>query len=211
MGKNTSDPFHSLTTEYVVVNFVKSHLKRKGIWRQEYDAIRLCEPFEYPSAAPEICQSLCKISLELQDFIEADNRFEEALSVIDPEHTFIFEELGQVADELFLTGITWSHIVTFLYYMAEFFCKITRIPDRQLREETWNQTLDWIHIYILDNLSPWIKEQEGGWLDIHNYTKQKDTECLQKSQKTLRHYVSVTATIAVILGGLYLGSKINFV
>lgn len=199
-------------TPYIVANFIYAHLKRRGMWKPEYEDIYPHE-IDFYKPVPKICQSLYEISTDLQDFLREspDNiKFEEALHVLDPEVPFIFSGLQQVADELFLKRITWTHIVTFLYYCGEFVCKITTIPDKEFREDTWCQTIDWITSYMGKKLTPWISQQNCGWLDVINNTNSTNKECLCKSQKTLRHYASITATIAVILGGLYLGSKVNF-
>lgn len=188
MDRRLAEP----STREIVEEFIKAHLRQNGHpdWQPHQPDTRRKDDL-----LNKICQSLIKISNELQEFIDRTyrDRFSEAIDIIDPESPD-FTALEIIAGELFSEGITWIHILTFLNYGAEL---ARRAMDNE-GEQHVSQIIDWMCNYIDKNLSRWIAKQDGGWLSINT------DGAKNKSVKSFGNFG--IAALAVFVG-IYLCSK----
>lgn len=172
----------------------------------------------------DICTSLNKIANQLQTFIgnTFSGRFEELTNPLIPklfeldERNF-FAASKEVADELFLQGISWSHIVTFLVYNAELASKAIELSKRERNIEKGakmvSQVVDCVCRYFDTCLMQWINQQEDGWMSVKKY----EAATVNQNYYPFRDYANVlgikqylgVAAVAVVLGGLFLCSKLS--
>jgi hypothetical protein len=93
-------------------------------------------------------QSYCNLYEE--DFAQMCERLEVIPSTA-------FATFNSVSNELFIEGIKWSHIVTYLVFGSEFayYCVQKGFPD------CVNEVSHWLALFVSQNLLNWINDHSG--------------------------------------------------
>jgi len=100
---------------------------------------------------------------------------------------------NSVSNELFIEGIKWHHIITFLVFGAEFAfnCVQNGFPNLV------NQVSHWITTYVTQHLHPWIRDN-GGWESVISLSDDK----VVAGQKKLLY--GAAGALGVLTLGLFL-------
>jgi len=100
---------------------------------------------------------------------------------------------NSVSNELFIEGIKWHHIITFLVFGAEFAfnCVQNGFPNLV------NEVSHWITTYVTQHLNPWIRDN-GGWESVIELSDDK----VVAGQKKLLY--GAAGALGVLTLGLFL-------
>lgn len=113
------------------------------------------------------------------------------LTLISTYPTFV-----QIADQIFQSGKNWGRIVSFVAFGATL---AVHCAQREDLHELVNKVVDWVSLYMNQNLSFWIQENGGweGFVDFVNFSGQRKK--LQKMSVVFGLGVGVGVVTALLL------------
>jgi hypothetical protein len=142
------------SVQLIINDFLCAQLALKGynwtpnVINESNELLDASQRTKIGEALRSLGQSYCNLYEE--DFAQMCERLEVIPSTA-------FATFNSVSNELFIEGIKWSHIVTYLVFGSEFayYCVQKGFPD------CVNEVSHWLALFVSQNLLNWINDHSG--------------------------------------------------
>lgn len=154
---HNNDRLKSFNT--IVKDYVGYKLRQKNIFLDGYNVN------ESPSAAA------CHLRRVADELIEENRQlFDSMCDQLHLTHASTYATFVGIADEIFQTGKNWGRIVAFLAFGATLAVYCVQKEDLA---ELLDNIIEWLSLYMEQNLGQWINEN-GGWEGFIQFFKKED-------------------------------------
>nr|AXS76517.1 Bcl-2 like 1 protein [Perna viridis] len=179
------------SSRYLVVDFVNDRLRKNGLqWEN-------CPSLEVPPSQVQL--TLRTIGDEFQERFRT--QFDDMVDQLHITEATAYPTFQRVVQELFIDGnINWGRVVALFGFGGALSVECVQNGMPQLVDSI----VDWVSVYLCDNLEPWITSN-GGWQGFVEYYNQAQNH--NDNQWNLGEFVRYGA-IGVV-GALALGALLQ--
>ncbi|XP_068710754.1 apoptosis regulator R1-like [Montipora capricornis] len=143
----------------IVKDYIAYKLRQRNIFLAGYNVN------DIPSAAA------CHLRRVADELIQENEQlFDSMCDQLHLTHASTYATFVGIADEIFQTGKNWGRIVAFLAFGATLAVYCVQKEDLA---ELLNNIVEWVSIYMEQNLGGWIDEN-GGWEGFINFFQMDD-------------------------------------